>query len=104
MNFEDSEEEEKEGGGYGSRISSPSFLMIMEDGIRTYMNFLKADKERPCEIVASFFKRKKRAAVDPTLLQLMKKVNQKVSKSSKNMTSYNFKILINCYNYEFRRG
>ncbi|KAG7023233.1 hypothetical protein SDJN02_14258, partial [Cucurbita argyrosperma subsp. argyrosperma] len=75
--FIDSEEEEKEGGGYGSRISSPSFLMIMEDGIRTYMNFLKADKERPCEIVASFFKRNKRAAVDPTLLQLMKKVNQK---------------------------
>lgn len=53
--------------------------MIMEDGIRTYMNFLKADKEKPCQIVASFFKRKKRASVDPTLLQLMKKVNQKVS-------------------------
>lgn len=78
--FIDSEDEEiKEGGGggYGSRISSPSFLMIMEDGIRTYMNFLKADKEKPCQIVASFFKRKKRASVDPTLLQLMKKVNQK---------------------------
>ncbi|XP_038901240.1 uncharacterized protein LOC120088168 [Benincasa hispida] len=78
--FIDSEDEQikgEGGGGYGSRISSPSFLMIMEDGIRTYMNFLKADKEKPCQIVASFFKRKKRAAVDPTLLQLMKKVNQK---------------------------
>ncbi|KAA0058075.1 DUF1666 domain-containing protein [Cucumis melo var. makuwa] len=75
--FIDEEEIKEEGGGYGSRISSPSFLMIMEDGIRTYMNFLKADKEKPCQIVASFFKRKKRPSVDPTLLQLIKKVNQK---------------------------
>lgn len=52
------------------------------------MNFLKADKEKPCQIVASFFKRKKRPSVDPTLLQLIKKVNQKVSHYI-----YTFKLL-----------
>jgi hypothetical protein len=51
----------------------------MEDGIRTFMNFLKADKEKPCQIISAFFKRKRRGSVDPTLLHLMKKVNQKVS-------------------------
>lgn len=64
--------------GFGSRISSASFLMIMEDGIRTFMNFLKADKENPCsQILKSFFGRSRRGSVDPTLLHLMKKVNAK---------------------------
>ncbi|CAN6714316.1 unnamed protein product [Malus baccata var. baccata] len=63
--------------GFGSKISSAAFLMIMEDGIRTFMDFLKTDKEKPCQKLASMFKRKRKGSVDPTLLHLMKKVNQK---------------------------
>lgn len=58
-------------------ISSASFLKIMEGGINTFMNFLKADKEKSCEILTQYFRRSKRSMVDPTLLKLMKKVNQK---------------------------
>ncbi|XP_023002241.1 uncharacterized protein LOC111496143 isoform X2 [Cucurbita maxima] len=76
------DEEQKED---GSRISSHSFQMIMEEGIRTYMNFLKADKEKPSQIVASFFKRKNKGSVDPNLLQLMNKVNQKKTKKLKHL-------------------
>lgn len=43
------------------------------------MNFLKADKMKPYQAIASFFKRNRRGSVDPTLLALMKKVNVKVS-------------------------
>lgn len=74
---EDDDHEKEE--GFGSRISSAAFLMIMEDGIRTFMEFLKADKEKPCQKLSSMFRRKRRGSVDPTLLDLMKKVNQKVS-------------------------
>ncbi|KAG7021609.1 hypothetical protein SDJN02_15335, partial [Cucurbita argyrosperma subsp. argyrosperma] len=80
--FEDSDEEQKED---GSRISSHSFQTIMEEGIRTYMNFLKADKEKPSQIIASFFKRKKKGSLDPNLLQLMNKVNQKKTKKLKQL-------------------
>lgn len=68
--------------GVGSRISSPAFLILMEDCIHTFMNFLKADKERTSKLIASFFQRKRSGSVDPTLLHLMKKVNQKVSQTS----------------------
>lgn len=61
------------------KISSGSFLVIMEDGIRTFMNFLKADKEKPCQVLAAYFRRNRRGLIDPTLLRLIKKVNQKVS-------------------------
>ncbi|CAL1371658.1 unnamed protein product [Linum trigynum] len=74
--YRDTEEDQKDE-GFSSRITSAAFLMIMEDGIRTFMCFLKADKERPCQIIASFFKRNRRALVDPALLNLMKKVNRK---------------------------
>ncbi|XP_028800146.1 uncharacterized protein LOC114755436 [Neltuma alba] len=74
--YRDSEDDQGED-DYESRISSTSFLMIMEDGIRTFMNFLKADKEKPCQILAAYFKRNRRSSVDPALLRLMKKVNQK---------------------------
>ncbi|KAK7271253.1 hypothetical protein RJT34_26992 [Clitoria ternatea] len=60
-----------------SKISSASFLIIMEDGIRTFMSFLKADKEKPCQALTAFFRRNRRHLVDPTLLHLIKKVNQK---------------------------
>lgn len=77
----DSEDDPNED-GFGSRISSAAFLMIMEDGIRSFMDFLKLDKQKPGQILTSFFKRNRRGTVDPALLQLMKKVNKKVSSLS----------------------
>ncbi|KAE9586051.1 hypothetical protein Lal_00010038 [Lupinus albus] len=74
--YRESDDDQKED-GFHSKISSPSFLMIMEDGIRTFMSFLKADKEKPCQLLASYFRRNRRGLVDPTLLRLMKKVKQK---------------------------
>ncbi|KAG5014733.1 hypothetical protein JHK85_020869 [Glycine max] len=74
--YQDLEEDQKDG-GFQCKISSASFLKIMEDGIKTFMNFLKNDKEKPCQILAAYFRRKQRGTVDPTLLRLMKKVNQK---------------------------
>ncbi|GKV23554.1 hypothetical protein SLEP1_g33263 [Rubroshorea leprosula] len=74
--YRDSEDGQKDE-GFKSRISSASLLMIMEDGIRTFMNFLRADKEKPCQKIKSFFGRTRRGSVDPTLLDLMKKVNKK---------------------------
>ncbi|XVF53910.1 hypothetical protein PTKIN_Ptkin05aG0137800 [Pterospermum kingtungense] len=74
--YRDYEDDQKDE-GFGSRISADSFLVIMEDGIQTFMNFLKADKEKPYQKIKAFFGRKRRGSVDPTLLQLMKKVNAK---------------------------
>ncbi|KAI5382908.1 uncharacterized protein LOC127105798 isoform X2 [Lathyrus oleraceus] len=74
--YHDSEENQMES-DYHSKISSASFLKIMEGGINTFMNFLKADKEKSCEILTHYFRRNRRGMVDPTLLKLMKKVNQK---------------------------
>uniref|UniRef100_A0A6N2KCV2 Ribosomal protein L34Ae n=1 Tax=Salix viminalis TaxID=40686 RepID=A0A6N2KCV2_SALVM len=47
--YRDSEDDQRDDANFGSRISSAAFLMIMEDGIRTFMNFLKADKEKTCQ-------------------------------------------------------
>ncbi|CAM8975288.1 unnamed protein product [Rhodiola kirilowii] len=74
--YRDSEEDQK-GDEFKSRISSPSFLMIMEDGIRTFMKFLKGDKEKHSQIIAAFFKKNKRGLVDPSLICIIKKSNQK---------------------------
>ncbi|XP_058009897.1 uncharacterized protein LOC110661453 isoform X2 [Hevea brasiliensis] len=74
--YRDSEDDTNEE-GFGSRISSAAFLMIMEDGIKTFMDFLKLDKQKPCQILSSFLRRNRRGSVDPALLQLMKKVNKK---------------------------
>ncbi|KAK8518272.1 hypothetical protein V6N13_027745 [Hibiscus sabdariffa] len=74
--YRDYEEDERDE-GFGARISADTFGVIMEDGIQTFMNFLKADKEKPCQIIKKFFGKRRRGSVDPTLLQLMKKVNAK---------------------------
>ncbi|KAK7369981.1 hypothetical protein VNO80_12030 [Phaseolus coccineus] len=71
-------EEDQKDGGFHCKISSASFLKIMEDGIKTFMNFLKNDKEKPCQILAAYFRRNQRGTVDPTLLRLMKKKRVKV--------------------------
>ncbi|KAI5441745.1 hypothetical protein KIW84_010985 [Lathyrus oleraceus] len=77
--YRDSDDDQKEKVGFNSKISSASFLVIMEDGIRTFMSFLKADKEKTCQIIASYFRRNRKTLIDPTLIRLMKKVNQKAS-------------------------
>ncbi|KAK4752576.1 hypothetical protein SAY87_021374 [Trapa incisa] len=65
-----------------SRIASTEFLDIMEDGIRTFMDFLRADKMKPGQVIASFFRRNKRGSVNPAL---MKKVNKKKTRKLKDM-------------------
>ncbi|XP_016456095.1 uncharacterized protein LOC107780088 [Nicotiana tabacum] len=71
-------DEEKGQENFCSRISSNSFLRIMEEAIRTFMNFLKADKKNRCQVlVAALFRKNKRGSADPTLLLLLKKVNKK---------------------------
>lgn len=72
--------EEKREEGVSSRISSNSFLEVMEEAIRTFMNFLKADRENHCQIFAALLRRNLRGSVDATLVLLQKKVNKKVIK------------------------
>ncbi|KAI3515786.1 hypothetical protein L1887_14690 [Cichorium endivia] len=75
--YRDSDEEKKDE-YLGSRISSDSFLVIMEEAIKTFMSFLKADKENHFQIFAQLFGIKNpRTSVDPTILMLLKKVNHK---------------------------
>ncbi|KAK2439471.1 myb protein X [Trifolium repens] len=74
--YHDSDEDQMDS-DFHSKISSASFLKIMEGGIRTFMKFLKTDKEKSCHILTYYFRRNKRSMVDTTLLKLMKKVNQK---------------------------
>ncbi|KAJ8773102.1 hypothetical protein K2173_028279 [Erythroxylum novogranatense] len=74
--YRDCEDDQKDE-GLSSRISSAAFLTIMEDGIKTFMTFLKADKEKTYQLLRDFFRKKRRGTVDPALLRLMKKVNKK---------------------------
>ncbi|KAH6807705.1 DNA ligase [Perilla frutescens var. frutescens] len=63
--------------GQSSRIPSTSFLHIMEESIRTFMDFLKQDKKNHYQILRDFFKRNRKGSADATLLLLLKKVNKK---------------------------
>jgi hypothetical protein len=93
--FQDSEDDQKGDAKFGSRISSAAFLMIMEDGIRTFMDFLEDDKEKTCQILKAFFRRNRRGSVDPVLLQLMKKVNKKVSLNKhKNNPTFHSHVMV----------
>lgn len=88
----DSEDDQNED-DFSSRIPSTLFLMIMEESIRTFMNFLKADREKHCQLLAALFRRNRKSAVDPTLLRVMKKANKKVS-----LTRYDYPSLSKvCY-------
>ncbi|KAF7134794.1 hypothetical protein RHSIM_Rhsim08G0134400 [Rhododendron simsii] len=73
--YRDSIDEDKEE-SLGSRIPSDSFLLIMEESIRTFMNFLKADRESHYRRLAAFFRRNQRGSVDPIRLLLLKKLNK----------------------------
>ncbi|KAK9116080.1 hypothetical protein Sjap_015027 [Stephania japonica] len=66
---------------YGdAKISTAKFLGILEDAIRTFMNFLKADKEKlHSQIYKAIFKRN-RSSVDPNTLHLLKRTNRKKKK------------------------
>ncbi|CAL9110544.1 unnamed protein product [Musa textilis] len=70
--FRDTEADE----GKEEVISSTEFLAILEDAIRTFMNFLKADGANPCQTLKAFFKTKP-SSVDPNLLRLLKRSNKK---------------------------
>lgn len=80
--FVDSDEEKKDE-YLGSRISSKSFLEIMEEAIKTFMNFLKADRENHFRLFTRLFRIKnpRTTTIDPTHLVLLKKVNHKVRTS-----------------------
>ncbi|KAG6746860.1 hypothetical protein POTOM_049231 [Populus tomentosa] len=68
--YRDFEDDQKDDAKFGSRISSAAFLMIMEDGIRAFMDFLKGDKEKTCQILKAFFRRNRRGSVDPKKMKL----------------------------------
>ncbi|KAK6925256.1 Protein of unknown function DUF1666 [Dillenia turbinata] len=82
--YRDTEDDPKDK-EYGSRISSNLFLLILEDCIHTFMNFLKADREKRCQIFKRFFKKKHRSSVDQTLLLFVKKANTKKQVKLKDM-------------------
>lgn len=67
--------------GAESKVSTDMLLVIMEDAIRTFMSFLKADKESLCRIIRAHFK-KYHEAVDPTLVKLLKRAVKRVSNNS----------------------
>ncbi|XP_073014584.1 uncharacterized protein [Primulina eburnea] len=76
--YRDSDQDDKrEAGSNGSRIPSSSFLHIMKESIRTFMNFMKQDRRNHCQILAAFFSRKRSGSADATLLHLLKRVNKK---------------------------
>ena len=62
-----------------SRISYAEFLVILEDCIKTFMSFLEADKETPCEMFRAFTN-KKTISVDQNHLFLIKRAHRKVIK------------------------
>ncbi|KAM3247802.1 hypothetical protein P3L10_009569 [Capsicum annuum] len=83
--YRDSEEDNGQE-DYCSRISSDSFLQIMKEAIRTFMNFLKADKENRSQILmAAFFSRKRRGSANATFILLLKKVNKKKKSKVKDL-------------------
>ncbi|KAF9588592.1 hypothetical protein IFM89_013444 [Coptis chinensis] len=70
-----------------TKISSVRFIARMEDGIRIFMKFLKADKEKNYQIFKTFIRRNKRTCiVDPTLHHLLKKANKKKKKKIKDIS------------------
>ncbi|KAK6773588.1 hypothetical protein RDI58_028826 [Solanum bulbocastanum] len=79
--YRDSEEDKGAEEDYCSRISSESFHEIMKEAIRTFMNFLKADKENRYQILmAAFLRRKRRGSHHATIFLLNKQNKKKKSK------------------------
>ncbi|KAL5726133.1 hypothetical protein ACHQM5_009202 [Ranunculus cassubicifolius] len=74
--------ENDENEGWITNISSIKFLGIMEDGIRTFMDFLKGDREKHCQILKAFIRRNNRSS----LVDMLKKANKKKKKKIKDMS------------------
>jgi len=68
------EEDEKD-----DLISAVQFLLILEESIRTFMAFLRADKRSHYEMFREMVKRRS-SAVDQTLVITLKKANKRVSR------------------------
>lgn len=82
--YHDYEEEQKEEVA-SLRVTSASFLTILEDAIRTFMNFLKADRESHCQVLAAMFRGRPRGTIDPTILRAVKKHNKKMKAKLKDI-------------------
>ncbi|KAH0708988.1 hypothetical protein KY284_010415 [Solanum tuberosum] len=78
--YRDSEEDKGAEEDYCSRISSESFHEIMKEAIRTFMNFLKADKENRYQILMAAFLRRKRRGSPHATIFLLNKQNKKAKK------------------------
>ncbi|TVU22096.1 hypothetical protein EJB05_31776, partial [Eragrostis curvula] len=74
------EEDEKD-----DLISAVQFLHILEDSIRTFMNFLRADKRSHYEMFREMVKRRSSAA-DQSLVLTLKKANKKKKSRLKDVT------------------
>ncbi|WOK97737.1 hypothetical protein Cni_G06445 [Canna indica] len=79
--FQDSPEVDE---GKEEMISSTEFVSILEDSIRTFMSFLKADRKNPCQVLKAMIK-KKRSLVDPNLLHFLKRDNKKMKMKLKEL-------------------
>ncbi|XP_075480555.1 uncharacterized protein LOC142521215 isoform X2 [Primulina tabacum] len=78
--YRDSDQDDKrEAESNGSRIPSISFLHIMKESIRTFMNFMKQDRRNHFQILAAFFSRKRSGSANATLHHLLKRVNKMVN-------------------------
>ncbi|KAL9243423.1 hypothetical protein vseg_017313 [Gypsophila vaccaria] len=71
--YHDYEGEYEKEGEVEARIESAEFMTILEEAIRTFMSFVKADRKTHCQVVASLFKRRRQSSVDPTILHVLKK-------------------------------
>ncbi|KAK9668800.1 hypothetical protein RND81_13G087600 [Saponaria officinalis] len=70
-----------------ARIASASFLTILEEAIRTFMSFLKADRKTHCQVLTDLFKRGHKRSVDPAILRLLKKHCKKKKSKLKELQS-----------------
>lgn len=61
-----------------ARISAIEFLLILQDVIRTFLNFINTDRQTRCEKFRYMIK-KKSAAADQTMVNFLKKINHKAS-------------------------
>lgn len=74
------EEDEKD-----DLISAVQFLYILEESIRTFMAFLRADKRSHYQMFREMVKRRT-SSMDQTLVITLKKANKKVSHINKHHT------------------
>ncbi|KAL3623483.1 hypothetical protein CASFOL_032299 [Castilleja foliolosa] len=82
----DEDDEREEGQISSSRIPSSSFIRIMEESMRTFMNFLKRDKKNKYKILVDLLRisnRRGSSADTRNLVLLLKKINKKKGKAKR---------------------